>query len=100
MPTVSTTALMPMRMPSIVSAERSRWVRTASNAERKVSRQLMPRGPSGSCRHHRAVVEDLAVVDLHGALGSCGDVSLVGDQHDRAPAGVQLVDEVEHVGGG
>ncbi len=39
-PTVMTTAVMPMRIPSMVSAERSRWVRTASVAVRKVSRQL------------------------------------------------------------
>ena len=38
---------MPIRMPSIVSAERSRCVRTASLAVRNVSRQLMPApGPS------------------------------------------------------
>ncbi len=40
-PTVRMTALMPMRMPSIVSAERSRWVRTAPHAVRKVSRQVI-----------------------------------------------------------
>lgn len=39
-PTVSTTAPMPMRMPSMVSAERSRWVRTASMLVPKVSRQV------------------------------------------------------------
>jgi hypothetical protein len=47
-PTVRTTALMPMRMPSMVSAERSRWVRTASNALRSVSRQLMSVPPASS----------------------------------------------------
>ena len=44
-PTVRTTAVIPMRMPSMVRAERSRWVRTASVAVRKVSRQLMPSPP-------------------------------------------------------
>ncbi len=40
-PTVRITAVMPMRMPSMVNAERSRCVRTASPAVRKVSSQLM-----------------------------------------------------------
>ena len=39
-PTVSTTAVMPIRIPSIVSSERRRWLRTASAAVRNVSRQL------------------------------------------------------------
>ncbi len=39
-PTVRTTAVMPIRMPSMVSAERSRCVRTASVAVRNVSRQF------------------------------------------------------------
>ena len=40
MPTVSTTAVIPTRIPSIVSEERSRCDRTASIAVQNVSRQL------------------------------------------------------------
>ena len=43
MPTVSTTAVMPMRIPSMVSADRRRWVRTASVAVSSVSRQVTSR---------------------------------------------------------
>ena len=57
-PTERITAMMPIRMPSMVSADRSRCVRTASTAVRKVSRQVItmlprrwrrttPRGSSG-----------------------------------------------------
>jgi hypothetical protein len=45
-PTVYTTAVIPIRMPSIVSAERRRWVRTASVAVRIVSRQVTVSAPS------------------------------------------------------
>ena len=50
MPTVRTTAVMPMRMPSVVSAERSRCVRTASVAVRSVSRQVIGRIQTVSSR--------------------------------------------------
>ena len=78
-PTVSTTALMPMRMPSMVSAERRRWVRTASPAVRKVSRQFtVARPPVRSMtRRRRSGWCDSA---------RAGHVRLVGDQHDRATA--------------
>ena len=46
MPTVSTTAVIPMRIPSIVSAERRRCDRTASMAVQKVSRHVTG-GPHG-----------------------------------------------------
>jgi hypothetical protein len=45
-PTVSTTAVIPIRMPSIVSADRRRWVRTASAAVRIVSRHVTASTPS------------------------------------------------------
>ena len=43
MPTVRITAVIPIRIPSIVRADRRRWVRTASAAVKRVSRQFMPR---------------------------------------------------------
>ena len=60
MPTVSTTAVIPMRMPSIVSAERSRCERTASVAVWSTSRQFM-QAPATSDRCVR-VAGDLTVV--------------------------------------
>ncbi len=41
---------------------------------------------------------DQTVADHHGALGSGGHIGLVGDEHDRPAAGVQLVEQREHVG--
>ena len=58
-PTVRMTAAIPIMMPSTVSVDRSRWVRTASNPVRRISSQLIglplptgrprpaPRGRSG-----------------------------------------------------
>jgi hypothetical protein len=40
-PTVRTTEEIPMTMPSMVSSDRSRWLRTASRAVRSVSTQLI-----------------------------------------------------------
>jgi len=60
-PTVSTTAVMPIRIPSIVSAERSLCVRTASVAVRSVSSQVTvppppergrARTPGARCGRH------------------------------------------------
>src|SRR5882757_3809829 len=45
-PTVSTTAAMPIRMPSDVSIERSLWVRIASHPLRRMSDQVMRRARS------------------------------------------------------
>ena len=100
-PTVSTTALMPIRMPSMVSAERSRCERTASPAVR--SGVLPPhRTPPGTARRFGPVggvhVQDATVADLDHPLGPGRDLGLVGDQHDRAPFGVQLVEQCQHVG--
>ena len=62
---MSTTAVMPMRMPSIVSAERRRWVRTASVAVRSVSRQVIGVARRRGQRGDVAVrLPDLAVADL------------------------------------
>ena len=47
-PTVRITAAMPMRMPSMVSAERRRWDRTASIAVRNVSKVFTRWPPTAS----------------------------------------------------
>ena len=52
-PTVSTTAVMPIRMPSIVNAERRRCVRTASVAVRNVSLQVTGPRPRSTARPRR-----------------------------------------------
>ena len=49
-PTVRVTDAMPMKMPSTVSNERSRCVRTASSAIRQVSVHLMARPAGAPCR--------------------------------------------------
>ena len=53
-PTVRITAVMPIRMPSIVSAERRRCVRTASTAVRNVSLHVIasPAVRWGRCGRH------------------------------------------------
>ena len=110
-PTVSTTAAMPIRMPSVVSPDRSRCERIASQPVRRVSSQLIGRPARGrACRTAgrrdavprrpcRAVRADPAVPDPDDPAGPRGDLGLVGDQHDRAALPVQLVEQAEHVGG-
>ena len=49
-PTVRMTAAMPMRMPSTVSAERSRWLRTPLTPVRNVSSQLTGCSPCSARR--------------------------------------------------
>ena len=49
-PTVRITAAMPIRMPSMVSADRSRCDRTASSPVRSVSRQFTGSPPGWPCR--------------------------------------------------
>ena len=68
-PTVSTTAVMPIRMPSMVRADRSRWVRTASVAVGTCLANSSddPPDPSPVSRGHR-VLADLAVADLDDSL--------------------------------
>ena len=56
-PTVRITAAIPIRIPRMVSDERSLWLVIASIPERRVSNQLMPRVPAGprTCRHESAL---------------------------------------------
>ena len=91
-PTVSTTAAMPIRMPSMVSPDRSRWLRMASHPVRKVSSQFT--------RAARPVGLDPAVADPDDPPGPLGDLDLVGDQHDGPALRVQLVEQRQGVLGG
>ena len=95
-PTVRITAAIPIRMPSMVSAERSRCERTASSPVRSVSRQF-----TGPHRHApRAVSSDTRPSSRRTVrCGPAGDVGLVGDHHDRAAGAVQLVEQAEDLGG-
>ena len=91
-PTVSMTAAMPMRMPSMVSSDRIRRPFSASAAVRMVSAHPMTR--------LLALFGEQTVVDPHDPGSPRGDVGLVGDEDDGAPCRVQLVEQVENVVGG
>ena len=86
-------------MPSIVSAERSRWVpdRLARGA-RTSSRQLIGQTRPGSVvgRPRRPARPSRIWID---ALGTARHVVLVGDEHDRAARAVQVDEQGEDVGG-
>ena len=94
--TSTMTAATPIRMPSIVSDERSLFAARPRSAMRR------------NCRRHRAhpalrraalVAHDPAVDEAQHPLGVRGDLVLVGDEHDRAPGGVEPVDDGQHVRG-
>ena len=84
---------MPIRMPSTVSAERSRWLRTPLSPVRNVSSQLIARSPDTL-----VVLGDQAVTDADDPAGRRRHLDVVGDQHQGATGLVQLVHEAEHVG--
>src|SRR4051794_19861 len=94
------TAAMPIRMPSIVNADRIRRVRIASSAVRLVSVQFIEPATSSDARRGEGRLFDQAVPDPDDPAGPAGDVGLVGDQHDGAPRVVQLAEKLEYVCGG
>src|SRR5689334_16654138 len=85
--TSTMTAATPMRMPSMVSAERRMFAVRPCQAVIRVSRQVMP-GP-----HPDLVTDDLAVADVDDAAGVIGDGVFVRDQDDGS---TRLVKRVEH----
>ena len=96
-PTVRMTPAMPMRMPSTVRNERSRWLRTPFTPVRMVSSQLTGRS---ALEVALVVLGEQPVADADDAPGRRGDLDVVGDQHERASGVVQLAHEPQHVGGG
>ena len=90
-PTVRITAVMPMRMPSIVSAD------GAGVCERP--RPRCGTCPSTSSRHLRSGGVDAAVTEADRPAHLRGDVGLVGDEDDGAARGVEVVQEGEDVRG-
>src|SRR5262245_3591575 len=105
--TMVITAATPMMMPSIVSAERSLFRRSARSAVTKViERTFMTSPPTpggssgGSCDGSRAtdVGDDVPVAEGDAALGELGDVGLVRDEHDRdALVAVEADEQVQDV---
>src|SRR5262249_7955122 len=95
--TMVITAATPMMMPSIVSAERSLFRRSARSAVTKVIERTFM---GGSCDGSRAtdVGDDVPVAEGDAALGELGDVGLVRDEHDRdALVAVEADEQVQDV---
>ena len=89
-----------MRMPSIVSAERSRWVRTASAAVRRVSLQLMP--PTGAATQARrrsgaSTIRPSRIWIVRSAR--VGDVGSWVISTIVRPVACSSLEQAEHVGG-
>ena len=85
---------MPIRMPSIVSAERSRWVRIASQPVRNVSRQFMRRPPA----RRRSASSWPSRIRMTRSARAATSASWVISTIVRPARGVRR--QGEHVGGG
>src|SRR5919199_1394131 len=109
------TAATPMRMPSMVSSERSRLASRPRRAMRTLSRftESCPRlhephvslvqaelGRRAGHRGLAAVLHDSAVPDPHHPLGVGGYLVFVGDHHHGPSGLVEPVEDVEYMGGG
>ena len=94
-PTVRITAAIPIRMPSMVSPERSRWLRMASQPVRSVSQPVHRRADTGPIGLDPAPSRTRTI-----APRPARRLGLVGDQHDRAALRVQLVEQRQRVLGG
>src|SRR5690348_16571128 len=96
MPSTATTAAMPMATPSMDSAARTGRLRSPTvptgsrSAARKRERSLVMRAP--------AVVDDLAVPDLHAAPGGRRDLAVMRDDDDRRTGVVQFAQQREDAG--
>ena len=97
MPTLRITAVIPIMIPSIVSAERNRCERTASPAVRNMSRQVMTPAPFRTIASSPLATRPSKRCTTRSARSAT--LGLVGDEHDRAAGAVEVVEQVEDVGG-
>src|SRR5690606_3116920 len=97
MPSITLTTVIrnmtPMITPTTAKKLLSFCARICAKARRMPSRTFIWRPSSSRDRRAPHVAGDQAVPQGDDALGVCGDVVLVRDQHDRLPVAVQLLEQ-------
>src|SRR5438105_9600404 len=87
------TAATPIKMPSMVRAERSRLAVSPPTARRRPSRKLTSDSPGVEPRLRALVADHETVAQPDDPRRESGDVGLVCDQYDRVSLLVQLLEQ-------